>query len=171
MGLGSGIRDPEKIIRDPGSKRHRIPDPQHCFCIFRQFIDFVRDVRIFMSIKLLQQKACYPLPNYLFTTYPPMYLLSTVTHHCSRASFLRKFAWFFYSYRFIFIVFCTTRYEALLSVQKLMVHNWEYLGKQLEKPPGGPQVSSNRFHASLNRYRYPSRRTKFEVSKIVYWNR
>ncbi|KAG1671953.1 V-type proton ATPase subunit H [Nymphon striatum] len=25
------------------------------------------------------------------------------------------------------------RYEALLSVQKLMVHNWEYLGKQLEK--------------------------------------
>jgi hypothetical protein len=43
-------------------------------------------------------------------------------------------------------MFCTTRYEALLSVQKLMVHNWEYLGKQLEKPPGGPQVSSNRFH-------------------------
>ncbi len=37
------------------------------------------------------------------------------------------------------------RYEALLSVQKLMVHNWEYLGKQLEKPPGGPQVSSLRF--------------------------
>lgn len=32
------------------------------------------------------------------------------------------------------------RYEALLSVQKLMVHNWEYLGKQLEKPPGGAQV-------------------------------
>ncbi|XP_077554986.1 V-type proton ATPase subunit VhaSFD isoform X1 [Haemaphysalis longicornis] len=25
------------------------------------------------------------------------------------------------------------RYEALLCVQKLMVHNWEYLGKQLEK--------------------------------------
>jgi hypothetical protein len=36
MGLGSGIRDPGSEIRDPekthriqGSKRHRIPDPQH----------------------------------------------------------------------------------------------------------------------------------------------
>lgn len=28
------------------------------------------------------------------------------------------------------------RYEALLCVQKLMVHNWEYLGKQLEKDTG-----------------------------------
>lgn len=28
------------------------------------------------------------------------------------------------------------RYEALLCVQKLMVHNWEYLGKQLEKETG-----------------------------------
>ncbi len=31
MGLGSEIQDPEKnLFRIPGSKRHRIPDPQLC---------------------------------------------------------------------------------------------------------------------------------------------
>jgi len=35
----------------------------------------------------------------------------------------------------------SVRYEALLAVQKLMVHNWEYLGKQLEKETGATQFS------------------------------
>jgi hypothetical protein len=39
MGLGSEIRDPEKIYsgsRIQGSERHRIqdPDPQHCYSVF-----------------------------------------------------------------------------------------------------------------------------------------
>jgi hypothetical protein len=37
MGLGSGNRDPgKKPIPDPGSKRHRItdPDPQHCLLYY-----------------------------------------------------------------------------------------------------------------------------------------
>uniref|UniRef100_A0A1L8DFK7 V-type proton ATPase subunit H n=1 Tax=Nyssomyia neivai TaxID=330878 RepID=A0A1L8DFK7_9DIPT len=34
------------------------------------------------------------------------------------------------------------RYEALLAVQKVMVHNWEYLGKQLEKDQQGGASAS-----------------------------
>uniref|UniRef100_A0A1L8DF92 V-type proton ATPase subunit H n=2 Tax=Nyssomyia neivai TaxID=330878 RepID=A0A1L8DF92_9DIPT len=34
------------------------------------------------------------------------------------------------------------RYEALLAVQKVMVHNWEYLGKQLEKDQQGGSSAS-----------------------------
>ncbi|XP_043275878.1 V-type proton ATPase subunit H isoform X1 [Venturia canescens] len=36
------------------------------------------------------------------------------------------------------------RYEALIAVQKLMVHNWEYLGKQLEKETGTTGASGSK---------------------------
>ncbi|KAL5969487.1 V-type proton ATPase subunit H, partial [Taenia solium] len=36
----------------------------------------------------------------------------------------------------------SVRYNALLALQKIMVHNWEYLGKQLETQKTAPSASS-----------------------------
>jgi hypothetical protein len=59
MGLGSGIRDPEKPIPDwiQGPKRHQIldPDPQHC--IFRLiFVHF----RSLFTMKTLVTNLNFP---------------------------------------------------------------------------------------------------------------
>ncbi len=61
---GFGIRDPGSEIRDPeetysgsriqGSKRHRIPDPQHCFKLFSS--NLLYPTRNFCDKKILETK-------------------------------------------------------------------------------------------------------------------
>jgi hypothetical protein len=57
MNLGSGIRDPEKTYsgsRIQGSKRHRIPDPQHCkFQLSKRLVNFLLRCYILLQLSNL----------------------------------------------------------------------------------------------------------------------
>jgi len=57
MGLGSGIRDPEKNLfripdPGPGSKRHRIPDTDPQYCIYVRNSAYFEYVHIWADARL-----------------------------------------------------------------------------------------------------------------------